>query len=64
MCEERSRDFGRNVMVYGCLIKINQFSFLFMVENKDEYTQKELEILLKEKLVNLKELEQIGKNSN
>ncbi len=35
-----------------------------MVENKDEYTQKELEDLLKEKLVNLKELEQIGKDSN
>ncbi len=35
-----------------------------MVENKDEYTQKELEDLLKEKLANLKELEQIGKDSN
>ena len=35
-----------------------------MAENKDEYTQKELETLLNEKLVNLKELEQIGKDSN
>jgi tetratricopeptide (TPR) repeat protein len=35
-----------------------------MDESKDEYTQKELEDLLKEKLVNLKELEQIGKDSN
>ena len=35
-----------------------------MVENKDEYTQEELEALLKERLVNLKELEQIGKGSN
>ncbi len=35
-----------------------------MVENKDEYTQEELEALLKEKFVNLKELEQIGKDSN
>jgi len=35
-----------------------------MAENKDEYTQKELEALLNEKLVNLKELGQIGKDSN
>ncbi|MFX0009603.1 MAG: tetratricopeptide repeat protein [Candidatus Hermodarchaeota archaeon] len=35
-----------------------------MTEDKDEYTREELEILLKEKLVNLKELEQIGKDSN
>ena len=35
-----------------------------MVENKDEYTQKELEALLKKNLANLKELEQIGKDSN
>jgi len=35
-----------------------------MVENKDEYSQKELEALLKTKLVNLNELEQIGKGSN
>jgi len=35
-----------------------------MVENKDEYSQKELEALLQEKLVNLNELEQIGKGSN
>ncbi|MBY8979099.1 MAG: tetratricopeptide repeat protein [Candidatus Lokiarchaeota archaeon] len=35
-----------------------------MAENKDEYTQKELEVILNEKLVNLKELEQIGKDSN
>ena len=35
-----------------------------MVENEDEYTQEELEALLKEKLVNLKELEQFGKDSN
>jgi len=35
-----------------------------MVENKDEYTQEELEALLKEKLIILKELEQIGKDSN
>ena len=35
-----------------------------MAENKDEYTPKELETLLNEKLVNLKELEQIGKDSN
>ena len=34
-----------------------------MVENKDEYTPEELVALLKEKLVNLKELEQIGKDS-
>ncbi len=35
-----------------------------MFENEDEYTQEELEALLKEKLVNLKELEQFGKDSN
>jgi tetratricopeptide (TPR) repeat protein len=35
-----------------------------MDENKDEYTRKELEGLLKEKEVYLKELEQIGKDSN
>ena len=35
-----------------------------MFEKEDEYTQEELEDLLKEKLVNLKELEQIGKDSN
>jgi tetratricopeptide (TPR) repeat protein len=35
-----------------------------MDENKDEYTRKELESLLKEKVVYLKELEQIGKDSN
>ena len=35
-----------------------------MLENEDGYTQEELEALLKEKLVNLKELEQIGKDSN
>ncbi len=35
-----------------------------MDEHKDEYTRKELEGLLNEKLVNLKELEQIGKDSN
>ncbi|GAH48096.1 unnamed protein product, partial [marine sediment metagenome] len=35
-----------------------------MVENKEKYTQKELEALLKEKLVNLEELEKIGKDSN
>ena len=35
-----------------------------MDDNKDEYTRKELESLLKEKVVNLKELEQIGKDSN
>ncbi len=35
-----------------------------MVENKDEYTQEELEALLQEKLIILKELEQIGKDSN
>ncbi len=35
-----------------------------MVENNNEYTQKELEALLQEKLVNLKELEKIGKDSN
>ena len=35
-----------------------------MAENKDEYTQKELEALLNEKLVTLKEMGQIGKDSN
>ena len=35
-----------------------------MDENKDEYTRKELEVLLKEKIVYLKELEQTGKDSN
>ncbi|MHA1669183.1 MAG: tetratricopeptide repeat protein [Promethearchaeota archaeon] len=35
-----------------------------MIENKDEYTQKELNALLKEKLVILNELEQVGKGSN
>jgi len=35
-----------------------------MFDDKDEYTQKELEVLLKEKLINLKDLEQIGKDSN
>ena len=35
-----------------------------MVENEEKYTQKELEALLKEKLVNLEELEKIGKDSN
>jgi len=34
-----------------------------MVENKDEYSQEELEALLQEKLVNLNDLEQIGKDS-
>ncbi|NVM16297.1 MAG: tetratricopeptide repeat protein [Candidatus Lokiarchaeota archaeon] len=35
-----------------------------MFEDKDEYNREELEVLLKEKLDNLKELEQIGKDSN
>lgn len=35
-----------------------------MNEEKDEYTREELEILLNEKFANLKELEQIGKDSN
>jgi len=35
-----------------------------MDENKDEYTRKELEALLEEKVAYLKELEQIGKDSN
>ena len=35
-----------------------------MNEDKDEYTREELEDLLKEKLVNLKELEAFGKDSN
>ena len=35
-----------------------------MNEEKDEYTREELEILLNEKFVYLKELEQIGKDSN
>lgn len=35
-----------------------------MAEEKEEYTREELEELLKSKLVNLKELEQIGKNSD
>jgi len=35
-----------------------------MDESKDEYTRKELEDLLKEKVAYLKELEQIGKDSN
>ncbi len=35
-----------------------------MAEDKEEYTREELEFLLKEKLVYLKELEQIGKDSN
>jgi tetratricopeptide (TPR) repeat protein len=34
-----------------------------MTEEKDEYTREELEFLLNEKLVNLKELENIGKDS-
>lgn len=34
-----------------------------MTEEKDEYTREELEFLLNEKLVNLKELELIGKDS-
>jgi len=35
-----------------------------MAEDKDEYTREELKALLKEKSVNLKELEQFGKDSN
>jgi len=35
-----------------------------MDENKDEYTRKELDDLLKEKVAYLKELEKIGKDSN
>ncbi|MFW9952061.1 MAG: tetratricopeptide repeat protein [Candidatus Thorarchaeota archaeon] len=35
-----------------------------MAEEKEEYTREELEELLKSKLINLKELEQIGKDSN
>jgi len=34
-----------------------------MTEDKEEYTREELEILLKDKLVNLKDLEQVGKDS-
>ena len=35
-----------------------------MTENKNEFTKEELEQLLKKKLINLKELEQIDKSSN
>ncbi len=35
-----------------------------MNEDKDEYTREELEDILKEKLVYLKELEEFGKDSN
>lgn len=35
-----------------------------MSEDKDEYTREELEDILKEKLVNLKQLEEFGKDSN
>ncbi|MFX0074475.1 MAG: tetratricopeptide repeat protein [Candidatus Hermodarchaeota archaeon] len=35
-----------------------------MTEEKDEYTREELEVLLDGKLANLKQLEQVGKDSN
>ena len=35
-----------------------------MTEDKEEYTREELDFLLKEKLVNLKEVENFSKDSN